>query len=102
MALDGRRGKGSLALSGSDRVAADFPSVCCDDPVNSATTAFYGPHRGVEAIATEVENQLEDFLVHNWRSTALRREYDIFEEDGQIEGQQFPTDTGAMDILAIS
>ena len=49
-----------------------------------------------------LENQLEDFLVHNWRSTALRREYDIFEEDGQIEGQQFPTDTGAMDILAIS
>ncbi|GAA4034520.1 hypothetical protein GCM10023063_18250 [Arthrobacter methylotrophus] len=64
----------------------------------------------VEAIASEVqdrlafqmEKQLEDFLVHNWRSTALGREYDIYEEDGQVKGQQFPTDTGPMDILAVS
>ncbi|MFE4833971.1 endonuclease NucS domain-containing protein [Arthrobacter sp. NPDC056691] len=28
--------------------------------------------------------------------------YDIYEEDGQSVGQQYPTDTGPMDILAIS
>ena len=28
--------------------------------------------------------------------------YDIFEDDGEIIGQQFATDTGNMDILAIS
>lgn len=55
-----------------------------------------------EQLAFQMEKQLEDFLVHNWRSTALGREYDIYEEDGQIAGQQYPTDTGPMDILAVS
>lgn len=44
----------------------------------------------VEALASEVEEQLafqmgkqlEDFLVHNWHSTSLGREYDIHEVDG--------------------
>jgi restriction system protein len=54
-----------------------------------------------EQLAFQMEKQLEDFLVHNWRSTPLGREYDIHEVDG-IGGQQFPTDTGPMDILAIS
>jgi restriction system protein len=55
-----------------------------------------------DQLAFQMEKQLEDFLVHNWRSTALGREYDIYEEDGQPVGQQYPTDTGPMDILAIS
>lgn len=55
-----------------------------------------------EQLAFQMEKQLEDFLVHNWRSTVLGREYDIYEEDGQIKGQQYLTDTGPMDILAIS
>lgn len=55
-----------------------------------------------DQLAFQMEKQLEDFLVHNWRSTALGREYDIYEEDGQLVGQQYPTDTGPMDILAIS
>lgn len=53
-------------------------------------------------LAFQMEKQLEDFLVHNWRRTALGREYDIYEEGGQLVGQQYPTDTGPMDILAIS
>ncbi|WP_113718130.1 endonuclease NucS domain-containing protein [Arthrobacter dokdonensis] len=55
-----------------------------------------------DLLAFHMEKQLEDFLVHNWRSTILGREYDIYEEDGQLVGQQYPTDTGPMDILAIS
>ena len=31
----------------------------------------------------------------------MGKEYDIFEEDGEKVGQQYPTDTGPMDILAI-
>jgi restriction system protein len=54
-----------------------------------------------ERLAFQMEKQLEDFLVHNWRSTPLGREYDIHKVDG-IGGQQFHTDTGPMDILAIS
>ncbi len=49
-----------------------------------------------------LEKHLEDFLVQNWKQTLLGQEYDIFEEDGELIGQQYPTDTGPMDILAIS
>ena len=48
-----------------------------------------------------LEKHLEDFLVANWARTELGADYDVYEEDGQ-KGQQFPTDTGALDILAIS
>ncbi|HEY1405589.1 MAG TPA: endonuclease NucS domain-containing protein, partial [Spirochaetota bacterium] len=47
------------------------------------------------------EKHLEDFLVHNWVQTDLGKNYDIF-EDGELYGQQYPTDTGNIDILAIS
>ena len=49
-----------------------------------------------------LEKHLEDFLVANWSQTELGRDYEIFQEDGEIKGQQYPTDTGNMDILAIS
>lgn len=49
-----------------------------------------------------LEKHLEDFLVKNWNGTELGREFDIYEEDGERVGQQFPTDTGPIDILAIS
>ncbi|WP_200933669.1 endonuclease NucS domain-containing protein [Arthrobacter sp. Leaf141] len=55
-----------------------------------------------DQLAFQMEKQLEDFLVHNWRNTSLGREYDIYEEEGQPVGQQYPTDTGPMDILGIS
>lgn len=49
-----------------------------------------------------LERHLEDFLVANWRSTELSKSYDIYEDDGEIVGQQYMTDTGPIDILAIS
>lgn len=49
-----------------------------------------------------LEKHLEDFLVQNWSQTELGKKYDIFEEDGEIVGQQYPSDTGNIDILAIS
>ena len=49
-----------------------------------------------------LEMHLEDFLVENWAQTELAREYDIYKEDGEPFGKQYPTDTGPMDILAIS
>lgn len=52
--------------------------------------------------AFALEKHLEDFLVLNWAQTELGREYDIFAEDGERVGQQYPTDTGPIDILAIS
>lgn len=49
-----------------------------------------------------LEKHLEDFLAKNWKQTELSQNYDIYEEDGELAGQQYPTDTGLIDILAIS
>lgn len=50
-----------------------------------------------------LESHLEEFLVRNWVRTELGQDYDIYntEDEGDI-GQQFPTDTGSIDVLAIS
>jgi len=49
-----------------------------------------------------LEKHLEDFLVKNWKQTELGKHYDIYEEEGELVGKQYPTDTGPIDILAIS
>lgn len=49
-----------------------------------------------------LEKHLEDFLVANWNGTELGKDYDIYQEEGELIGQQFPSDTGPIDILAIS
>ena len=49
-----------------------------------------------------LEKHLEDFLVQNWNATELGKRYDIYEEDGEITGQQYQSDTGPIDILAVS
>jgi restriction system protein len=48
-----------------------------------------------------LEEHLEDFLVKNWPHTELGKDYDIYEEEGE-KAQQYQTDTGPLDILAIS
>jgi len=49
-----------------------------------------------------LEKHLEDFLVQNWDKTLLGKKYKIYEVDGELVGQQYPSDTGNIDILAIS
>lgn len=49
-----------------------------------------------------LEKHLEDFLIQNWKSTELGKLYDIYEDEGEIVGQQYPSDTGQIDILATS
>lgn len=48
------------------------------------------------------EKHLEDFLVKNWNQTVLANEFSIFEDDGQLVGQQYYTDAGPIDVLALS
>lgn len=55
-----------------------------------------------DSAAFAMEKHLEDFLVQNWAQTDLGKGYDIYEEDGERVGQQYATDTGPLDILAIS
>jgi restriction system protein len=49
-----------------------------------------------------LEKHLEDFLVANWAATELGKTYNIFIDDSEAVGQQYPTDTGPIDILALS
>lgn len=52
--------------------------------------------------AFALEKHLEDFLVANWALTDLGKDFDIFSEEGEPVGRQYPSDTGPIDILAIS
>ena len=49
-----------------------------------------------------METHLEEFLIENWARTDLGKSFDIYEEEGELVGRQYQTDTGPMDILAIS
>jgi len=55
-----------------------------------------------DAASFMMEKHLESFLVENWSHTELGKGYDIYEEDGELVGQQYQTDTGPIDVLAIS
>ena len=50
-----------------------------------------------------LEKHLEDFLIENWSNTDLGREYDLLkDENGQMIAQQYSTEVGPIDILAVS
>jgi restriction system protein len=68
---------------------ASIPQLIARDPAVENPTAF------------ALEEHLEDFLVQNWSNTELGKDYDIYEEEGE-KAQQYETDTGPLDILAIS
>jgi restriction system protein len=49
-----------------------------------------------------LEKHLEEFLIEHWDKTELGKNYEIYRQNNEIKGQQFPCDTGYIDILAIS
>ena len=71
-------------------VASGIPIATAQIPVGTDPWSF------------ALEKHLEDFLVHNWAHTELGQEFDIYEESGELVGQQYETETGPLDILAIS
>lgn len=73
-----------------EKLLQGVPGIVSTDPTVEDPTAF------------ALEKHLEDFLVKNWKGTELSSDFDIYEEDGERVGQQFLTDTGPIDILAIS
>ncbi|WP_298355859.1 endonuclease NucS domain-containing protein [Rhodoblastus sp.] len=72
------------------KVAPPIPTIVATDAVIEDPAAF------------AMEKHLEAFLVANWEHTELGKGYSIFEEDGEKVGQQYETDAGPIDILAIS
>jgi restriction system protein len=66
-------------------------------------STIFSTDNNVESVSEfALEKHLEDFLVKNWNQTDLGKEFDIYQEDGELVGQQYPSDTGPIDILAIS
>lgn len=57
---------------------------------------------GGDLLTFAMEKHLEDFLIANWQQTELGKEFAVFEEDGELVGQQYQTGAGVIDILAIS
>jgi restriction system protein len=55
-----------------------------------------------DPVAFAMEKHLDAFLVANWNQTLLSKDFSIYEEDGEPVGQQYATDAGPIDVLAIS
>jgi len=53
-----------------------------------------------DPVVFALEKHLEDFLVANWSQTLLGKDYDVYQEEDNF-GQQYQTDTGSIDILAV-
>jgi len=70
---------------------------------NSPVAPIITTDETIEDPATfAMEKHLEEFLVQNWSHTAIGKDFDIYKEDNELVGEQYPTDTGTIDILAIS
>ena len=74
-------------ISGSGTIV---PRIIASDPDIEDPSAF------------ALEEHLEAFLVKNWDKTPLAKDFAIFEEEGEQVGQQYSTDAGIIDILAVS
>jgi restriction system protein len=100
-------------MSEALRRSTNATGTCCDiTRYAEEVEALIGGQAPPSLIATDqtvedpsvfaLEKHLEDFLVSNWPSTVLGQKYDIYTVDGEMVGQQYPSDTGPIDILAIS
>lgn len=101
---DGLRGSlgGALTIIGPDSITKHRdeierllggmapPAITASDPDVEDPVAF------------AMEKHLEEFLVRNWLQTTLSNDFEILEDGEETIGQQFPTDVGPIDILAIS
>lgn len=76
-----------------ERLIGDVPAPL---PIVSSDPTVEDP------VAFAMEKHLEAFLVANWNQTELSKTFSIYEEEGELVGQQYATDAGPIDILAIS
>ena len=83
--ISGYRGEIENLIGG-----ASPPVIVSNDPTVEDPAAF------------AMEKHLEDFLVENWSQTEFGKDYDVYTEDEGSFGQQYRTDAGPIDILAIS
>lgn len=81
------------------KFAAEIESLTGASP---QSTLFSRDESVEDPSAFALEKHLEDFLMFNWNQTVLAEKYDLVTDDGVVVAQQYPSDTGPIDILAIS
>lgn len=74
-------------------------TVVCDDAKEILGVV---ENRGASEINFALEKYLEEFIVDNWGSIELGRDYDLNEEWADGKRKKFRTDTGEIDIFAVS
>ena len=95
--------KNSTGSIGTVSMITRYASEIDTHLTNNATASIIATDASIEdPTVFALEKHLEDFLVHNWKYTELGKTYDIFEDEGEMVGRQYPSDTGPIDILAIS
>lgn len=101
------------AMSEALRRSTNSTGCCCDiTQYATELKALIGGQANPTLVASDpavedpavfaLEKYLQDFLVSNWAKTDLGKKFDIYTVDGEQVGQQFQTDTGPVDILAVS
>ena len=95
--------KGSVGSIGTISTITQYEAEIKNLIGGVAQPSIVATDAAIEDAATfALEKHLEDFLVQNWAQTELGKKYVIFEEDGAKVGQQYQTDTGPIDILAVA
>lgn len=100
MSSELRRSVGTSGTGGRlDKYAAELQALIVGNP----SPSLIAVDPDVEDPATfAMEKHLEDFLVANWAGTDLGKAFNIYADDEGNTGQQYETDTGRIDILAVS
>ena len=103
MTVELKNSSGSIGtVSNVSRYATELEALLLGQKPKT-NSGIYSTDENVEDPSIfALEKHLEDFLVANWKSTTLSKNYDIYEDEGELVGQQYMTDTGPIDILAIS
>ena len=97
-----RKSVRELALCRNFTSFESFTSINLENSVESPANFAHQVTEDLEDdVVFALESQLKEFLVANWAGTDLGKKYDIFEDEGERVGIEYPTDTGRMDILAI-
>jgi len=104
--------RNDLSTDFKNALGAGLSVICIDDHGSEIENFLGGNSKPVTLTTNDesiedpavfaLEKYLEEFLISNWDKTQLSKKYDIYSEDGQTVGQQYETDTGRIDILAIS
>jgi hypothetical protein len=70
-----------------------------EQPYESPTLEEAEGKESFDKLEFSIEKHLEDFLIRNWETTDLGKQFELIEEDGEIVSQQYRTDVGNIDLL---